>query len=342
MNSIEYWQRRFIQEKAAQLHSQQQYQAALNKRLDQLLIIYDKEIKYWYGRYAAEFNITMKDAADILEKIEYKHFNNTLEEFKAKALKGGHERELNAEYFKSQISRLNQLESQFKQQAENLFSVEKFKFLDEMVLEYQSTYLHDIYNIQSYRGIYDTNFSTLDTEQLRHVLSEPWSRDTAKKGVRGNFSERLWGNLVEELPSQLMDSMLRQTLSGNNFGKMKKEFKQRFNTVKDSHINRLVITEMGHATEEATAAAYKSQDLEKYQYMATFERRTCDICGSLHGQVFYLKDKVTGKNYPLIHPYCRCTTVPYIAGEPAAVKRWADGKIIDGDISFNEWKAKAA
>lgn len=342
MKSREYWQRRFIQEKAVQLHTTQQYQEQINKRLNQLLAIYDQEIKHWYNRFSNELNIPMKETIKILDGIEYKHFNMTLQEFKDKATEGGHGRELDTEYFKSQVARLNQLESQLKQQAENLFSVEKFKFEEELIKQFQNTYLHDTYNIQSYRGVYDTNFSTLNIDQLKYTLSQPWSNDTAKKGARGNFSKRLWGNYVEELPSQLMDSMLRNALTGASFSKIKRDFKQRFEGVQSKHINRLVITELGHVQEEASAAAYKHQDVEQYEYMATFERRTCDICGSLNGQIFNLKDRKPGENYPLIHPWCRCTTVPYIKEEPAIIKRWADGKLIDGDISFKEWQAGAA
>ena len=69
MNSKDYWLQRFIQEKAVSIKSQQTYEYELNKRLDQLLNIYDKDIKQWYSRFSNEFNIQIKDAADILVKI---------------------------------------------------------------------------------------------------------------------------------------------------------------------------------------------------------------------------------------------------------------------------------
>lgn len=338
MNSKDYWLQRFIQEKAVSIKSQQTYEYELNKRLDQLLNIYDKDIKQWYSRFSSEFNIQIKDAADILEKIEYKHFDMTLQEFKDKAIKGGYDSELNSEYFKSQIARLNQLESQLKQQATDLFSVEKFKMQDEMVKEYQHTYLHDIFNIQDYKGVYDVNFATLNTDKLRHLLSKPWSK---YDGVKKNFSERLWGNYVNELPSQLMDSMLRNTLTGANYGKIQRDFRERFSGVQSKHIHRLVVTELGHVQEEATAESYKSQDIDKYEYVSTFERRTCDICSGLNGQIFKMSDRIPGENYPLIHPYCRCTTVPYIETSPSVVKRWADGTIVQ-DMSFAKWQAMAS
>lgn len=339
MRNRDYWQRRFIQEKAVQLHSTNQYQAALNQRLNQLLDIYDKDIKYWYSRFSNELNIPMSQTIRMLNGIENKHFAMTLEQFREKAIKGGYKKELDSEYFKSQIARLKQLESQLKEQAQSLFSVERFKLEEELIKQYQHTYLHDTFNIQSFRGIYDINFTTLNVYQLRHVLSQPWSKEVVTKGKPSNFSQRLWGNYMNELPEQLMDSMLRNALTGASFSKMTRDFNVRFDGVRREHINRLVLTELGHVQEQATAAAYKDQDVEEYEYMATFERRTCDICGSLNGQVFKVKDMKPGQNYPVIHPWCRCTTIPHMAKEPAIIKRWAEGGIIDGNITFEEWKA---
>ena len=105
---------------------------------------------------------------------------------------------------------------------------------------------------------------------------------------------------------------------------------------------RSVITEMGHAAEEATAQFYKDSDIEQYQYLATLESHTCDQCARLDERIFYLKDKKEGINYPLIHPYCRCTTVPYDKDLPDIETRWnRDPKTGKGtyvnDMSYNEW-----
>jgi SPP1 gp7 family putative phage head morphogenesis protein len=311
MNSQKYWRMRFLKEKAVNLKSQDEYERALNKRLDQMLDIYDFELKHWYSRFSDLYGIQPIDAERILKDIEYKHFDMTLKEFKDKAIKGGYDKQLDSEYFKSQIARLKQLESQLKQQAEDLFSVERFKMLEEMVDEYKHSYYHSTYDIQAYQGHFESNFSTLNTNKLNHILSNPWSNSNAKPQ---NFSDRIWHNYTEELPSQLMDSMLRNTLTGRNYQQIDRDFKQRFEDVRTKHIHRLVVTELGHVQEEASAKSYEEQDVKKYEYASAFERNTCDICSHLNGKIFYLKDRKTGVNYPLIHPYCKCTTLPVISG----------------------------
>ncbi len=77
--------------------------------------------------------------------------------------------------------------------------------------------------------------------------------------------------------------------------------------------------------------------------MATLESHTCDICARLDGQIFKLSDRRDGMNYPIIHPRCRCTTIPHIDGLPETDERWmrdpdtGKGKLIK-NISFKKWK----
>lgn len=122
-----------------------------------------------------------------------------------------------------------------------------------------------------------------------------------------------------------------------------KSFRNRFADVSSRNIHRLVITEIRHADEQARLKFYDDSGIEKYQYLATLESRTCDECAHLDERVFYVKDKVEGKNYPLMHPYCRCTTTPYIEGITGGEDRWyrdpvtGQGKWTK-DMTFKEWK----
>lgn len=119
----------------------------------------------------------------------------------------------------------------------------------------------------------------------------------------------------------------------------------RFQDIKKKDIHRLVVSEMGHVNEEATLRAYEESGIEKYEYMATLESHTCDICARLDGHIFKLSDRRDGINYPIIHPRCRCTTIPHIDGLPETGERWmrdADtgkGKLVKS-ISFKEWNRK--
>jgi len=141
----------------------------------------------------------------------------------------------------------------------------------------------------------------------------------------------------------LRDSVLKSALMGYGPRKASQLFHAKFQGFKKSNVHRLVTSEMGNIAEEAAAKSYEENEIEWYEYMATLESHTCDTCGRLDGQKVKLSERKDGINYPLIHPYCRCTTVPYIDGLPDITERWSrdpetgKGKMIK-DVKFNEWK----
>ena len=56
---------------------------------------------------------------------------------------------------------------------------------------------------------------------------------------------------------------------------------------------------------------YERMGVEKYQLVATLDLRTTEICISLDGKVFFVKDYERGVTAPPFHINCRTTTVPY-------------------------------
>lgn len=81
---------------------------------------------------------------------------------------------------------------------------------------------------------------------------------------------------------------------------------------------RTVITETAG---EAHMEAYKKHGVKQYEFIATWDERTCPVCGRLDGQVFDRDDATVGVNYPPMHPNCRCTTVAKIDPELEALMR---------------------
>lgn len=68
---------------------------------------------------------------------------------------------------------------------------------------------------------------------------------------------------------------------------MQKEFEG----IRRKQIHRLVITEVIHIEEQATAKSYEESGIEEYEYMATLESYNCDVCGHLDDEIFKLSDK---------------------------------------------------
>ena len=191
------------------------------------------------------------------------------------------------------------------------------------------------YNKYLVVGSLDVNFAHFNEQELKDIVYQPWEGS--------NFSKRIWNNYTKVMPEVLTDVMFRSTALGYSYNRVERMLRDKFQGIVKSNIHRLVVTEMGHAAEKATAEFYEDSDIEQYQYLATLETHTCDVCAHLDGRIFNVKDKKEGVNYPLIHPYCRCTTCGYIKDLPDIPTRWYRDPITGKgrwtrNMTFEQWK----
>lgn len=52
--------------------------------------------------------------------------------------------------------------------------------------------------------------------------------------------------------------------------------------------------------------------LEQYKVSTTADGKVCSKCADISHQVFYIKDRTPGVNFPPLHPWCRCTFEIYV------------------------------
>ncbi|WP_334328431.1 hypothetical protein [Companilactobacillus sp. HBUAS59699] len=247
MSNLTYWEKRFLQTKASQIRSTEEYERALQSQLKGLLHQIDVEANQYYRRYSQNNDIPEEKARKILNNIGNSNWNMTLEQFKQKAIKGGYEKELDNEYFKSRIARLQNLEIQIKNRAGNFAKGERSRMGDALADQYKDSYMRTIYNYQSTKFQYSADFIGINDDQLKTIISKPWSGN--------NFSKRIWNDYQEVLPDKLMDTMLRGSLLGYAPSKISNMMHARFQDVNKKDIHRLVVSEMGHVNEEATLRA---------------------------------------------------------------------------------------
>lgn len=341
MNSQEYWKRRTLYAKQKQLDHERDYELAMRARLQSLENEIIKEARHWISKYASENNLGFKEAAKLLNQINTSRFDMTLAEFEAKAKAGGYEKELNSAYYKSRIARLQKLQQQFIEFAGNYADKEEGIMAKTLADQYQFTYDQDNYSKYLVTGGIDVDYAHFNEDQLRSIVYQPWQGS--------DFSKRIWNNYTNVLPEVLTGTMFKATALGYSHFRIEQELRSIFRNVEDNSLHRLIVTEMGHITEQATADFYEDSNIEQYQYLATLETHTCEVCAHLDERIFYVKDRREGINYPMIHPYCRCTTVPYMKDLPDIVSRWSrdpetgKGKFVkvgnrSKRLTFGEWK----
>lgn len=315
MNSQEYWKKRALLAKQKEMASTAEYEVAMRSRLKDLENEFIKESKRWLTKYAKENDQSLKQVADYLNSIDTSKFDMTLAEFEAKARAGGFEKELNSAYYKSRIARLQELYRQYQELAAKYADDEENDMAIGLAKRYEDTYLLENYNKYLVVGGLDVNFAHFNEQELKDIVYQPWQGS--------NFSKRIWNNYTKVMPEVLTDVMFRSTALGYSYNRVERMLRDKFQGVVKSNIHRLVITEMGHAAEKATAEFYEDSDIEQYQYLATLETNTCDVCAHLDERVFNVKDKKEGINYPLMHPYCRCSTMGYMKDLPDITTRWS-------------------
>ena len=332
-----YWERRFLQTQVNMQRHSAKYEAGMVSRLDAAYKSANDDLQKWYARYAkTDGTMDITDAQALMSGMSAKTWQMTLDEFRAKAIEGGHDRELDLEYIKSRVSRLQALQFQMQQHMAEFSDQESPKFQDALTSQFYDTYMRTNYNIQMARQQIAANFQTFDDQELAMVVNKPW--------VGSNFSKRLWKDTVNDLPALLVNNLSQSITLGYSYKRIEREMRNQLQDFSKGVIHRLVITEMAHVSEESTAESYAQMDVQEYTYLATLESHTCEVCRKLDGNHYKTADRKPGVNYPPIHAYCRCTTVPY---EPALQslpsRRWAKdpdtGKreMID-NTSFEDWK----
>lgn len=330
-SKLPYWKRRML--RIAQLRDakDQEYINKMVKEYDRLSDKIYKEIQQWVDRYTDNEGIDSAAAYEQLSKKEQKTWSMTLKEFRRKAIEGGYDQELNREYFKSRINRLEQLERQLyfelaeeaKQQEENMSSYLKGTL--------NETYLRQIYELTD-QGSFSIPFDRYSTKALELAIRKPW------KG--SNFSRRVWGNHLKHIPDMLHKTMTVAISQGWGIDRTVKQMMKGVDSSLKNRMTTLVQTESAHLVEVANDKSMSETGVEKWEWMATLEIHTCARCGGLDGQEF-ARDDPTAPNCP-DHPNCRCTRVPVIAGWQSA-SRWQRDPVtgkgkIGPNVTFEEWK----
>ena len=338
-----YWQRRFLVVKQEQEKKNEPYAKKIRKLFDESNDKIEQELRRFYRRYAENDIITEEAARALLTKAEQRTWTMTLQEFRRKAITGGFEQELNREYYTSRVSRLQQLQTQMKMHLFELAGVEHNLLQEQLMNRFTDSYLHNVYEVQNMTGQLRAgvaaSFTQYSERQIEAIIKKPWHGS--------NFSKRVWGNDVHRLPDELQSIMTTAVQNGQGVDEIAKAIQGRFDIAKNRAIT-LAQSEAGHIAEEASMLAYEETGVKKYMYLSTLEVHTCDVCGDLDTAVFDVKKREVGVNYPLMHPNCRCTTVPYyednfgIQGQRFARDPVTGKRYLTAAMSFSEWKESIA
>lgn len=340
MKNSEYWKLRFEQLEQAQNGQGAAAFAEIEKQYKEAQKQIEGQIARWYQRFADNNGITLAQARQYLKGAALKEFQWDVQDYikygQDNALMGGWMKELENASAKYHISKLEALKIQTQHSLEVMFSKQMGTVTGAMGDIFESGYYHTAYELQKGFNI-GWDIAGLDQSQIEKVLSKPWAVDGK------NFSERIWTN-KEKLISELHGELTQNIMLGGDPQKAIDSLAKKMNTSKQN-AGRLIMTEEAYFSSAAQRDCFNELDVEQYEIVATLDSHTSDICRSLDGKHFPMKDFQAGVTAPPFHVYCRSTTVPYFdedfgdIGERAA-RDEETGKTyyIPDDMNYEEWK----
>ena len=292
----DYWEERQVKREAKAFTTiqnvEKEYKIALEKAKQNI----NKELSRIGTTYMKDNNLSYHDALKLLKGDEYKVWKKDLHDYMAEYNKLLKTAPLEAKKLyleietlaaRSRLSHLDSLKVQVDMEMVKLiFGVE-----DSAKNALTSVYRDTFIEVTKDLGIN----AIVSRDKIKAVLDRPWSG--------ANFSERIWSN-TDKLAQTVKQEIVNGMIQGINLKTMTKRVSERFETAKKNDVERLLRTEVNYTLNQATLDGYKEAGIEKYEFSATLDSRTSQICSELNGEIFEIKKIAVGLNYPPMHPRC--------------------------------------
>lgn len=266
----------------------------------------DRQISQLYAKYAKDNKVEYADALRYLSNDGRKEFQAELKDYLAMAqnshLRDSKRQLLQALSTRARVQRLEVYKANLDIAAGTLYRQRLEPAARRQLGQVlQDGYYKTIFDASQGLG-YQLSFRRLPQNTLDALLEFPWSGK--------NFSQK-WSDNCENFQSILSETLTKGLVAGWDSEKMARELRDRTDQALHK-AQRLVRTETNFVHGQATLKAYEQFGVEKYEYLATLDSRTSEICRRMDGKKFLLPEQKPGVNYPPLHPYCRSTTVPVV------------------------------
>ena len=334
MKSKEYWSQRAAQR-------MYRYHKMADATGNDVALYYIKaanEIEEEIGKIFRTFQIngglSEKDARELLNDKQTNNLRELVRSVKDPELRQNLLNIVNAPAYAWRIRRYEQLQGEIDRYTDILANHEVWRTRAHYVELADEAYLRTVFDLQRGTGI-GFSFSMLPEKKVIGILNQNWSGKL--------FSERIWGK-AEKVNAQLKEELAIGFLTGRSYRKTAEAIEARL-SVGAMEARRLVRTESTYIANMAELESYKECEIDRYEFLATLDMRTSDICAAMDGKKFDVDKAVPGENLPPLHAWCRSTTIAVIdrITESKLERRARDPETgetytISVDIKYGEWK----
>jgi SPP1 gp7 family putative phage head morphogenesis protein len=336
-----YWQERFMILEEAENRNAMDYYFNLEKQYDKAIANTQKEMDAWFMRYANNEGITMAEAQKALTDPQLKAFKMDIEEYieKGKTLRYSDEwaKELEKASIKFHVTKLEALQVQMQQQIESVYGYELDNIDDFIASQYKFGYYHTAFEVQKGLGV-GVDLFRLDDNKIKKLISQPWTADAR------TFSDNIWDN-KKKLLKEVDDVLTQGIISGRGYNKMAESLTAKMNT-EYYKAKRIIVTESAFFSSQGQKDCFNDLGVKKYEFIATLDFKTSDLCKSFDGKVIDMKYFKPGSTAPPLHANCRSCTCPVFQDEfetgTMRAARDENGKtiMVPSDMKYGDWEKK--
>ncbi|EGP5107638.1 TPA: minor capsid protein [Enterococcus faecium] len=302
MKSTDYWKKREKEWQRQQIRDDKKRMAEIKKRIQDAQDAIQKEIDAQWDRFSNGQKITRSEAMKRSSELDVKAFARKAKKYvKEKDFSPTANHELKLYNLTMRVNRLELLKANIGLEMISLFDELDKYFSNELTIA-------GLAELKRQAGILGM---TIAKDGFAKLVEQVINSSFNSSGV--TFSERLWMYQVE-LKAELDRLLVRSVTMGLNPKQLAPELSKfltdegRENT--KFQTQRLMVTETTRVQTGIQEKSYKDADISKYIFIA--EPTACKICGTIDGHVFDVDDMQPGSNAPNMHPFCRCSTAPYM------------------------------
>lgn len=320
-----YWGQRSLLTTLDTVQKEEDYSRRLRAIYDAANKEIEDKLAATFARYAKNNNITNKEAYKILPKEAQANYKGNVMEYiskaKAHASDPAWTQYLLNESLKHKYTVLDQLRTEWKRVIYDL-DTNGDKFLGKIYQNsnYQSQFNNQFIGLQN-------SFSSISTDKIDMLLKQDWTGT-------GSFSEKIWTD-KNKLALALDDILVNGIATGKSLDKMSKDLAKRMDT-SFNNAYRLIRTESARMNNQGLLDSFKELEVEEFEFIATLDNRTSEICQHMDGETFKIEDAVIGLNVPPLHPYCRSVIAPKIMDTKVEKRMMRDPET--GKSVMGEWK----
>lgn len=313
-----------------------------------------EQIDAIFGRYIVDNQLDVARAKQYLSDAKYKTWKKTVKQYMDEILDYGLDSvegqalwlELETLSAKTRIDRFEQLKSIIVANMAKIACVQQQKITDHLEEVFADDYYQNMYNAyamgsEEVLALMEENKVAVTNSFVYEIITQQW--------VGSSFIDRLWRNEYNTA-FKLNDVITQVLVAGRSPKEIAKELSVKINSDK-KNLEALILTETAHVKTESDLYAFEKEGVTMVQHKATLDKKTCEECQPLDGNVYDIDELQQGVNKPPLHTRCRCNLVPYDDYLEKYTKKYGtriakDEKgrniFVKGDMTYDEWHKKYA